>query len=255
VDLFPAGVTSAASGTGQILVTSLPSTPAEAPWRDGLFHPAEPDSMWQTGTTMCWTGGPVSFHLPGAGGERLRMPYRTGAVDEQVRFMVGDETLATAEPSTTGEIDVTLPGPDGADVTLTVETGTWSPSDAGESEDTRELGILLRSLTIGEPGDQSPEVAGVTAVGDGWVVEATAGGPDGMAAALGELLRNGEAHGIEPFRPELAAGSHRDDLYLTLTTTDVLLYNHGDDPVMVNLPQGAVEVPGHTILSVETREE
>jgi hypothetical protein len=183
------------------------------------------------------------------------MPYRTGAVDEQVRFMVGDETLATAEPSTTGEIDVTLPGPDGADVTLTVETGTWSPSDAGESEDTRELGILLRSLTIGEPGDQSPEVAGVTAVGDGWVVEATAGGPDGMAAALGELLRNGEAHGIEPLRPELAAGSHRDDLYLTLTTTDVLLYNHGDDPVMVNLPQGAVEVPGHTILSVETREE
>lgn len=248
--LFPSEHVKATPLSGRVCITALAASPRARLWREGTFHGGEPDSAWQTSGTMCWTAGTVSLHLPDAGGQRFRLPYQTGPVQDPVRVLVGDEELAVLGPGTTGEIDVVLPGPEGADLVVTIETGTWSPAEVHGTGDTRELGILLRDLALGEVAATMPAIAAVTAVGAGWVVEASVGGADGVASALGELIRRAEEYGVRPLRPELAAGSHRDQVYLTVTTTDLLLYNHGGEAVTLDLPSGPVEVPGHAIVSV-----
>lgn len=55
---------------------------------------------------------------------------------------------------------------------------------------------------------------------------------------------------------EAGSGERRDGLpntdnvYVTVTTQDILLYNHGNEARTVTTPAGDVEVPGHTIVLV-----
>lgn len=248
--LFPSEHVSGVPTLGRVAVTSLPTAPGVGIWREGLFHPAEPDTMWHSGGTVCWTGGPVRLHLPEAGGKRLRFPYRTGLVDQPVRIRANDELVATLEPRSVGEVDLQLRGPAGADVVLAIDSDTWSPAEEEGTGDTRRLAVLLQDLIIGDDPAPVAPVAQVTSIGNGWLVESTVGGAGGLADALAALIPNAPDYGIPPFRPELAAGAPRDGLYLTVTTQDLLLYNQAGEAVTVTLPAGPVTVPSHDIVTV-----
>jgi hypothetical protein len=93
--------------------------------------------------------------------------------------------------------------------------------------------------------------ARVETVGKGAVVCATAAGVGGLLAAVQAVLRTPGTLGLEPVVSDAAAADAVEDkLYLAVTTTDILLYNHGDEDLSIDLPQGPVDVPAHDMVSV-----
>ena len=165
-----------------------------------------------------------------------------------------------ADPGTVGELTAAVPqeGRQRGSVTVTVEAGTWSPAEAGESDDTRELSVMVRDVAVAPAatGDDRTGAGGGAvrssrAEGDGRLIEAAGIAPRDTAAALAAVLRNPTAHGVRDLSPETALDAEEDAVYLTVTETDLLYYNHGNQPRTVRTPGGTAEIPAHAIVRIE----
>ena len=96
----------------------------------------------------------------------------------------------------------------------------------------------------------SGPVARVISLGKGHVVKAQDPTSMSSVAAMAAIIREPEDYGIAPLSEEAAIDGKMDRIYVTVTTEDLLLYNHGDQPGTVKTPQGEVEVPAHAIISL-----
>ena len=236
---------------------SIPYVPDEKPdsgaWREGEFYGAEPDSHWRTTGHVCWTGGTVTLHVPLPDEPcRVRIPYWVGHVPEPTRIIVNGELLEEVGADRVGEASIT-PEVGSRELTVTFESGTWSPAETGESSDTRKLSVMLRDVVV-EPldaeGAPADPVANVVPVGKGYVVEAMGQGAGALCEALSAVIKRPADYGVPSLSPWAAVDGVADQLYLAVTTEDALLYNHGDTDRTVETPAGPVEVPAHTIISV-----
>ena len=252
--VFPAGRVPAATRLGDFSIPSLPSGKStDGPWREGRFFGAEPDSMWNTGRRMCWTSGDVSVHIPlPAQACEVRLPYRVGSLPEPARFIVDGQELKSAPGDTIGELVVPSEG-NGDVLTITIQAGTWQPSEAGQSTDQRKLSVVLRDIIVRAREEvgvaPASSVAAVIAVGKGHVVASHNAGAESVESVLGEIITRPDRHGVPGVSAEAAIDGQTDLLYVTVTTEDILLYNHGDEARTAQTPQGAVEVPAHSIVS------
>ncbi|HQK93076.1 MAG TPA: beta-galactosidase [Armatimonadota bacterium] len=253
--VFPAGHTTPAHGYAEYSVPELPDGPSESSaWREGVFHGPEPDSVWGTGGSVCWTGGDVTLHVPVPATEcRITLPYWVGQVPGVVRVFVDGELHSEVPPNRRGTLEIHLPEATAERwVAVRLRSGTWVPQEAGGGPDTRHLAVMLRDVAV-EPVGERPEdeeVATVHRVGRGTVLEAVRAASEGIALVVEALLRDPEAFGVAPLTEEARADGKRDGLYLAVTTTDVLLYNHTSEARAIELGGRAVEVPGHAIVSV-----
>jgi Beta-galactosidase len=122
---------------------------------------------------------------------------------------------------------------------------------------------VKNGLTLVVPGGwhpQSPEGEAVfpsavpahptAPVGSGAVVQSANETAESVADVLAALISDPAAFGVPGLSPEAAVDAKPDAVYVTVTTRDILLYNHGDTPRTVSTPAKAVEVPAHTIVSV-----
>lgn len=256
--LFPAQHAVPARKLGTISIPAIPrEKTAEQAWREGRFHGPEADSVWRTAGFACWTSGNVSLHIPlPAEACRVRMPYWVGRLDKPVSFLVDGQPLKQAAPGERDELVFQRPvGEEGRRVTIALESGIWVPAKAGENDDTRELSVMLRDVTVEPPaadGGEGPvdPVARVWPVGKGHVVVALGVDAASVGEAVGALIRSPGRYGVPAMSPEASADGKADLVYVTVTTTDVLLYNHGSEAVDVELPTGTVTVPGHEIVRV-----
>lgn len=91
----------------------------------------------------------------------------------------------------------------------------------------------------------------VTPIGDGAVIQSTSKRAESVAQVLSAVIQEPASFGVPGLPPEASMDANPDNLYVTVTTRDILLYNHGDEMHTVTMPTGKdVEVPGHTIVSV-----
>lgn len=257
--LFPADLTGSGptAGYGEFPVAEMAEAEGPGmPWREGKVYGPEPDSMWRTLGSMCWTAGDVRLHVPlPAGACRVRLPYRVGSLREPARIVVDGQEISSAPANTMAEATLELPaGPEGRVLTIEVLSGTWVPAEAGENDDTRKLGVVLREVRIEDPVAATPEetdpVGHLERVGQGTVAVAAGAGPRSVAGALGALIASPEQYGVRALSPEAACDHEADGIFVAVTTTDVLLYNQNADARTVTLPSGPVEVPAHGIVSV-----
>ena len=96
----------------------------------------------------------------------------------------------------------------------------------------------------------SGPVAHVISMGKGHIVEAQEPSYVSSIAAMAAIIREPEDHGIPPLSKEAAIDGQIDKIYVTVTTEDLLLYNHGDEPGTVKTPHGEIEVPAHAVISL-----
>jgi hypothetical protein len=234
-------------------VPYLPDEATDGVWREGTFYGAEPDSLWRTSGRVCWTGGTVTFHIPLPEEKcQVRVPYRSGPVPRAARILVDDRLQQDVPPNEMGEF-IFVPEAGSREITVTFDSATWSPAAAGESDDTRELAVMLREIAVepvgGQGGPPDP-VAQAGQVGKGCVVEAVGSGPGPVAEALGAIVKGPNEYGVAALSAEAAVDGEADQVYVAVTTEEILVYNHGDVAKIVETPQGEVEVAGHTIVSV-----
>ncbi len=122
----------------------------------------------------------------------------------------------------------------------------WHPrTPEGES-------IFPADCIGGRPAEKkgTGPIARVIPMGKGYVVEAQKTTFLSSIDAMASMIREPDAYGIPPLSKEVAMDGRRDEVYLTITTEDVLLYNHGDEPRKLMAPQGEIEVPAHAIISL-----
>lgn len=91
----------------------------------------------------------------------------------------------------------------------------------------------------------------VTPIGDGAVIQSTNDKAESVAEVLAAVIQEPASFGVPSLSPEASVDAQPDNVYVTVTTQDILLYNHGDTTHTVTMPAGAVEVPAHTIVSVQ----
>ncbi len=92
-------------------------------------------------------------------------------------------------------------------------------------------------------------------VGAGAVIHSASNRAESVAAVLAAVIREPASFGLPGLSPEASIDARPDSLYLTVTTGDILLYNHGDTARTMATPGGDVEVPARTIVSVRRQEE
>lgn len=93
-------------------------------------------------------------------------------------------------------------------------------------------------------------VANVIPVGKGYVVEAQESTVMSSIEAMAVLITEPIKYGIPPLSKEVAMDGQLDKIYVTVTTEDLLLYNHGDQPRTVKSPHGEIQVPANAIISL-----
>jgi hypothetical protein len=256
--LFPTQHSVPARKLGTMSIPAMPhGEAAEQAWREGRFHGPESDAIWRTAGFVCWTGGDVRLHIPlPAEACRVRMPYWVGRLDRPVSFLVDGQTLKQAAPGERGELAFQRPaGDEGRRVTIELQAGVWVPARTGENDDTRELSVMLRDIIV-EPiaseGGEGPvdPVARVQQLGRGRVVVALGVDAASVAEAVGALIHSPQRYDVAALSPEASVDGKADLVYVTVTTADILLYNHRSEAADVELPTGTVTVPGHEIVSV-----
>ena len=73
---------------------------------------------------------------------------------------------------------------------------------------------------------------------------------------MAAVIQEPALFGVPGLSPEASVDVKPDNVYVTVTTRDILLYNHGDTTHTVTTPTGKdVEVPGHGIVSVPRKWE
>jgi hypothetical protein len=122
----------------------------------------------------------------------------------------------------------------------------WSPRTPEGENIFPAVSIGARRANKREDGP----VARVISVGKGHIVEAQEASYKSSIAAMAAIIREPADHDIPPLSKAAAIDGQLDELYVTVTTEDLLLYNHGDQPGTMKTPQGEIEVPAHTIISL-----
>ena len=122
-------------------------------------------------------------------------------------------------------------------LTLVVPEGWQAKSPEGDM-------LFPSGITI-RPGKSE-----ATHIGDGAVIQSTSIRAESVATLLAAVIREPASFGVPGLSPEASLDAQMDNVYLTVTTRDLLLYNHGDMARTVTTPAGTVEVPAHTVFSV-----
>jgi hypothetical protein len=134
-------------------------------------------------------------------------------------------------------------------LTLVVPKGWQVTSPEGDA--LFPSALTTRAGESGSVADASlPDVPQATPVGDGAVIQSTSIRSDSVATALAAVIREPATFGVPGLSPGASIDAQPDSVYLTVTTRDILLYNHGDTARTVTTPAGAVDVPPHTIIAV-----
>ena len=89
-----------------------------------------------------------------------------------------------------------------------------------------------------------------THIGDGAIIQSTNDEAESVAEVLAAIIQEPASFGVPGLSPEASVDAKPDNVYVTVTTQDILLYNHGDEAHTVAMPAGDVEVPAHSIVSV-----
>ncbi len=95
-----------------------------------------------------------------------------------------------------------------------------------------------------------PGNSGAIHIGDGAVIQSTSTRAESVATVLAKVIQEPASFGVPGLSPEASVDAKPDSVYVTVTTQDILLYNHGDTAQTLTTPSGAVEVPAHAIVSV-----
>jgi len=176
-------------------------------------------------------------------------------VDYVDELMIGDGALepprtlvwgagAVTERETADGIRAAVDG----GMTLVVPRG-WRPeTPEGEPLFPSDLTTEPTGAGGAAPRPEGP-IANVIAIGKGHLVEAAGTEAPEVAAALAELIGHPADHGVPGLSAAASIDGRADQLYVTVTTDDILLYNHGDESRSVDTPAGTVEVAGHSIVS------
>lgn len=131
-------------------------------------------------------------------------------------------------------------------MTLIVPKG-WAPANP-EGEPLFPSPLFSQASDVNAAEESAPRAI---RVGDGAVLQSTSIRADSVSEALAEIIRNPAAFGVPGLSPEASIDAKADQVYLTVTTTDLLLYNRGDAARTLAAPNGEIEVPPHTIVTVE----
>jgi len=97
----------------------------------------------------------------------------------------------------------------------------------------------------------SPGNAGAIHIGGGAVIQSTSNRAESVATALAAVIQEPVSFGVIGLSPEASIDAKPDNVYVTVTTRDILLYNHGNTARTVATPAKTVEVPAHAIISVQ----
>ena len=89
----------------------------------------------------------------------------------------------------------------------------------------------------------------VTPIGNGAVIQSTSDRAESVAEVLAVVIQEPALFNVPGLSPEASIDAQPDNVYATVTTQDILLYNHSDTPHTMTTPAGEVEVPVHTIVS------
>lgn len=134
-------------------------------------------------------------------------------------------------------------------LTLIVPEGWLAASPEGDalfpSESTKH-----RSKSTAVAVASSSSRPRVTHIGDGAVIQSTSNRAESVAEVLAAVIQKPALFGVPGLSPEASVDAKPDNVYVTVTTQDILLYNHGDEAQTLTMPTRTVEVPAHTIVSV-----
>lgn len=122
-------------------------------------------------------------------------------------------------------------------LTLIVPEGWQAESPEGDT--------LFPSGLTTRPGN-----AGAIHIGDGAVIQSASPKAESVATLLAKVIQDPASFGVYGLSPETSIDAQPDNVYVTVTTRDILLYNHGDTARTVATPAKTVEVPANTIVSV-----
>lgn len=95
-----------------------------------------------------------------------------------------------------------------------------------------------------------PSTPAAIRIGDGAIIQSASTRAESVAALLAALIREPGGFGVSGLSPEASVDAQSDEVYVSVTTRDILLYNHGDKTHTVSMPSGPVEVPAQAIVSV-----
>jgi len=122
-------------------------------------------------------------------------------------------------------------------LTLVVPEGWQAESPEGDA--------LFPTEITTRPGN-----SGAIRIGDGAIIQSTSSRAESVATVLAAVIQEPAPFGVPGLSPEASIDAQPDNVYVTVTTRDILLYNHGDMARTLTAPTGPVEVPAHTIVSV-----
>ncbi|MCC6145680.1 MAG: beta-galactosidase [Candidatus Hydrogenedentes bacterium] len=164
-------------------------------------------------------------------------------VDEQ---LIADGALAGLKVLIWASGPVTEPETADA-VRQAVENGLTLLVPKGWEVASPEGNTLFPSPFTTGPGAPETEVIHI---GEGAVIQSESTRPISVAPLLAALINAPAKFGVPGLSPEASLDARSDKVYTTVTTKDILLYNHGDTAQTVTTPASDIEVPPHTIVSV-----
>jgi len=115
---------------------------------------------------------------------------------------------------------------------------------------------LTRSLSQTEPAPESSTRLShqITKHGRGTIIQSDSKRAVSVAPVLAEVIRDPKSFQVSGLSPEASIDTQPDLVYVTVTTKEILLYNHSSASVTKVTPVGAVDIPPHTISSIELPE-
>lgn len=132
-------------------------------------------------------------------------------------------------------------------LTLIVPNG-WSPmSPEGKALFPSEF-TATQKLEGAVAQQDAPKT---TRVGDGAVIQSASIRGKSLAPLLADVIRAPSSFGVRGLSPEASIDTKPDDVYLTVTTSDILLYNNGATVQTIATPAEEVEISPNTIVSIK----
>jgi len=142
---------------------------------------------------------------------------------------------------------------DAESLDIVIMASTWSPADVGESADTRKLSVMVRDVVV-EPLEVEQgltgRVGGVTEVGGGAVISSMNAGATSVADAVAGLIQTPGGRALAGLADWASLDGRIDQVYVTVTTEDVLIYNGAGNARTIDVSGARIDVAPHSIASV-----